>query len=467
MTLAVAAAAVVLAGLVAVNAIGLQKAVIVFAACAFTVVPIELVGFGVGSTLSHTTIAVGRVSVSTHDVAIVLAAALSGLSIWRHVRIEFLLVAAGSLAIAVSASDLKPWVAEGILQWVFLAFCWALGAAIADRVRHGELSERFIAGVLLTCVGLHALASFAQLFGFGTVYQSDVGDGALARMTGLAGHPGNLGKIVLLLSIIILPLTSSKDQIARRISWIALILALGTIGVTFSRANVAAAGVLIVGWFVLRRGKAGLTRVTIPIVTAIAAIPVIQILLERQRFDPEGGLRPQLMRSAMIQLRETFWWGVGPNDYIETVGQFDPYAVGGLPVHSSFMLLLVELGAVVSIAAVLPFLFLLSRGVRKFLENRHQYATALLLATPGLVLVLATGHGMTSRVVAPTFFLVIGYLWVAMTGPPESVATEKVADEEHRSAPTRGRLSRHNRSATGTSLQRDRLTSTAGGVSRG
>ncbi len=416
MILAVGVAALLLAGIVSATSLGVQKTLIGATVAALVVVPINLFGVGVGSSMSHTTIAAGRLSVSSHDVAIIAAVLLGGLGVIRWVRPEFGIVVIGSFVVAVLSSGLHSWVAEGIAQWAFLGLAWAFGAAVSSAVRRGQLSERFLAGTLALCVGLHTVASLAQLAGVGRVYQSQIAGGALARMTGLAGHPGNLGKIVFLLMLIALPLTNSSDARTRRFAWLTVTMSMVTIGLTFSRANVAAAVVVFGGWLLLQRGVSTVKRFGILLAGAVGVVPVVNILLERQQFDPDGGLRPELMRSAVAQLHRTFWWGVGPNDYIETVGQFDPYARGGLPVHSTFMLVLVELGAVLAVIAAIPLVLLVIKAVRTLLgSGLEPHAVVFLLALPGLFVILQTGHGMTSRVVAPTFFLTLGHLWAALS----------------------------------------------------
>ena len=431
MTIVAALVAFGLIAVVAIRAFGLQRSVIVFGLTCIVVRPVNFIGFGTASTMSHTTIAAGRVSISTHDVALLFVAVFAGLSVLRRFRLEFLIVAVASLSIAVLQSNLKPWVAEGILQWVFLGVCWAFGSAVSRAVSSGRLSERFVAGTLLLCVGLHALAACAQFAGFGRVYESTLAGGDLSRMTGLAGHPGNLGKIILLLMMLILPLSSSTDRTVRRLAWTALGLSLTTEALTFSRANVLATAVLFLGWMIFNRRSSTINRAAILASATVAAIPVVQILIERQQYDPDGGLRPALMKSAMIQLHETFWWGIGPNNYIEKVGQFDPYAAGGLPVHSTFVLMLVELGAIVAVVAAIPFVLIIIRAVRTAHANRgHAYAVGFLLSLPGLVIIMQTGHGMTSEVVAPTFFFAIGFIWSSLPDTNRA-ATESGDADSH------------------------------------
>ncbi|OLT52240.1 O-antigen ligase [Cellulosimicrobium sp. CUA-896] len=149
---------------------------------------------------------------------------------------------------------------------------------------------------------------------------------------------------------LVLPWTVSEVARLRWAATATIITGFLAVGTTLSRGNILACGVLVVVWaFAISRRRFSGRAFGIVLLAGAASVPFLGTLLVRFRLDPDGGSRPELMRAAVEQLQRSPWWGTGPNSYVEVVGRFDTATAYGLPVHNAALLLLCELGVVLTL----------------------------------------------------------------------------------------------------------------------
>jgi hypothetical protein len=397
---------------ISATTLGTKATAVGIGVCGLAVLPRMLVTL-TGASISSTTMAPARIGLYTNNVALLLGTVVVGTSaVLGRIPRGLALVPVACLVVAVSQNDLPVWVVSGIVQWCLLALAWGFGAEVARLVKSGGLGERAYVTILFIPVLAHASMSLMQFAGFGYVNVVSAGSETISRVTGFAGHPGNLGKILILILIMLLPFTKSADRYANRASVAAVLVICLTLGLTFSRANVAAVIVLLGIWYVLGPGATTLKRFAVPVIGGLAALPVIDVLLTRQAYDSDGGSRPELQSAALEQIHRTLLFGVGPNDYLPTVGRFDAQAASGLPVHNTLLLMLAELGLIITPIVV----WLLVRIVRDSRTHRRLrnlgglQSAAVLAATPGMFVILWTGHGMVSSPLGLLAFFTAGYV---------------------------------------------------------
>lgn len=382
----------------------------VLLACSLSTV--ELYTFSTSAVLTAT--APASVSITTVSLALIGAFLALPAQTVRHIPVLFFLFVIGLTVLTMAQGALETHVVSGILQWTSAIVAWGVGAAIAvDARANGRPTARTIAYGGAFVVACHGVAAALQVLGVRAVSAIEVGAMEVSRASGIAGHSGNLGKIMFVVTMFLLPLTRSADRIARRWAIIAVIGAGLLTGLSFSRANTAAVAALIGLWLLLGPGIGLAKRVLIPLVAIVVAYPIIELLLLRNEYDPEGGSRPILMETALAQISQTLWFGVGPNRYLEVVGRYDPMAAGGLPVHSGFLLALAELGLVCAVLLLVPLLTAVLRSARSAFTRGSPvaaYGVVLLASVPGVILIAGTGWGIIRGQFLVLLFFAIGYL---------------------------------------------------------
>ena len=334
---------------------------------------------------------------------------------FRGIPISFLLFIVSLALLTLAQGVFATHTASGILHWTTALFSWGIGAAIWSAVLDVRSFNRVVACVSLVVVGWHGLFVAMQLAGIRAVASVEAGATDIARVSGAAGHSGNLGKIMILIIMILLPLTRSRDKVTARISLSAVVFAASMTALTFSRANIVGIGILLGIWIVAGPGVRFTHRFAVGAVVLLVSVPVIDVLLLRSEYDPDGGSRPRLLATAVSQIAETLIVGVGPNNYLEIVGQYDALAAGGLPVHSALLLTLAEVGLVCSIFLLVPIVGLLARSLRSVRGTAEgsTYALALLAATPGILLIAGTGWGILRGQFLVLLFFSLGYMYAA------------------------------------------------------
>ncbi|MFK4834574.1 O-antigen ligase family protein [Microbacterium sp. ZW T2_14] len=355
----------------------------------------------------------------------------------RSISPWFLLFLVSVLVLMLGRGLTSPHVVSGFIQWGSAVLAWGVGGAVAaSSLRDGKPRERLIAVTIGVIVGWHGVAVGMQLLGLRAVGSVDAGDVDITRASGIAGHSGNLGKIMFVLIMILLPITRSTDRVARR--WAVVTIAVSALltGLSFSRANMAAVVVLVVLWLLLGPGISLAKRLLVPVVGIVVALPILDVLILRNEYDPDGGSRPILMETAWHQISQSLWLGVGPNNYLGVVGQYDPLAAGGLPVHSAFVLALAELGLVSAILIAAPLIGAVVVSLRRLGRRNpaRSYAVALLASVPGIVLIASTGWGLLREQYLVILFFAIGYLLSAQRNAADAGGAEvkdRPYEEEH------------------------------------
>ncbi|NLP84328.1 O-antigen ligase family protein [Microbacterium sp. CFH 90308] len=375
---------------------------------------IDLLTFG--QATANTAIAAPTITLATYQLALLGGLLALPVQTVRNVPVLYWMFLAFVGVLAVAQGQTDAHTLSGVLHWGAAVLAWGVGAAVAQSAAQSGLpTERFIAIVAAFIVGWHALFVVLQLAGVRAVGTVEAGITELARVSGAAGHSGNLGKIMLLLVMILLPVTRSDDKAARRWAVVTVSSAAVLTALTFSRANTVAIGILIGTWLVLGPGIRFSKRVAVILVAIIVAIPIVDILILRSQYDPDGGSRPRLMAAAIEQISQTLWLGVGPNNYLEVVGRFDSLAAGGLPVHSAFLLALAELGLICCILLGIPLILLMTQSLRNLPGSSpaKSYAIALVAATPGILIVAGTGWGILRGQFLVLLFFALGYMGAA------------------------------------------------------
>ncbi|WP_373683852.1 O-antigen ligase family protein [Microbacterium sp. 18062] len=338
---------------------------------------------------------------------------LSRASQWWRIPLSLMLLPGVLITISLLRDVTGPHVISGIVNWCFIAVAWGIGMGVARERKLGRLTDRDLLLVVSVLIGVQAIVVCAQLLGWADVQTLEVGDDAVTRFRGLTSHSGQLGKVLFLFLVFVLPLTRSDDRTVRRAStWLVLLGGLLT-GLTLSRTNVAAYVAAVGLWLIFSARVKLSQRLGLLILMVLAITPFVGDLLLRQEFDPEGGSRPILMAAAIDQLSRTLWLGVGPNNYIPTVGRTTALtAEGGLPVHSAAMLLLVEIGLICVLLLAIPLIRLIASIVRNLRapEPAGSVAFAALVLLPGFVLMTGTGWGLAGRIMLPLVFIIFGYV---------------------------------------------------------
>lgn len=373
---------------------------------------IDLLTFG--QSLVPTATAPAVVSVATFHLALVAGLLALPLQTIRSTPPWFVLFII-TLIVLVSVRDLwSSHVASGVLQWWSSVLAWGVGGAVALSARgEGKPTERVIALGGAIIVGWHGAAVLLQLAGLRSVSAIEVGALEVTRASGVAGHSGNLGKIMFVVIMLLLPVTRSADRVARRWAFAAIAAGALLTGLSFSRANTVAVAILIGLWLILGPGIGLAKRLLIPAVALLVAFPIIDLLVLRNEYDPDGGSRPQLLATALRQIGETLWFGVGPNSYLEVVGRYDPLAAGGLPVHSAFLLALAELGLLCIVLLLIPIIGAIAVSARSAavgVPAVRGYGVVLIGAIPGIVVIAGTGWGMLREQYLILLFFAVGYL---------------------------------------------------------
>jgi hypothetical protein len=372
----------------------------------------------------------------------------------RHLPLSIVAATGLFLAIAWAQDDLTVPVASGILAWLFAGLAWAVGSYVGSERARGRLSDRFLAVTLTAAIAINAAAAALQLAGLRVIRTTELGGSVLDRVSGLADSSGNFGKVLILLIVLLLPLTRSSDHTTARLAGVSTAVAFVLIGLSYSRANMLACVVALVMWYVFGPGGSALSRIGVPALVGLVAIPFVQVLVARNSQDPSGGLRPELAAAAHEQLSRTFWWGIGANDYKLTVGAFSRVSLS-LPVHNSFMLALVEGGIFVALLLAVPFVVVIIRALRSLhrTDAHRLQAVALLAAMPGLFVIAITGHGLVGGQVMALLFFVCGFCSGYLRTPVESGSPDIPGvgvDEAAAGTPTRRRGALADPGAAGT-----------------
>lgn len=355
-------------------------------------------------------------TISLASVLIVVCATLSLLSsAFKSFPVRFLPLIVYLVLLQTTFWDAGAvgWDRIGELLWGIAA--WIAGAYAAKAMADDVRAVRTIALVLLGVVLLQAVVTALQTAGFDVFMSTGPNEELTAgRATGTLSHPGNLGKILIFVVLLALPITRSSDRIARRAATTAVLVSFVPIGLSESRANFIALVSMTLLWAVqLPRNSSKLTKFGLPLGVIGAGLAFAEPILQRFESDPEGGARNHLMDVAMSHIGDNLLLGVGPKMYVPYFGQFDVVTAQGWPVHNVFVLQTAELGLIGAVLLFGPLLVLpalRALGLRKAEGARGDVARAILSALPALLIVATTGWSLTSGDIALMFFFSFGLM---------------------------------------------------------
>lgn len=318
---------------------------------------------------------------------------------------------------------------SGALHLATASIAFVVGFQLAkDGFFTGTRYERALR-VLLAFMTTQVVFCAAQLaglagslFNYTQVYLDE------GRAVGTFDHPSTLGKVALLTLIVALPGTSLHSRAASRTAWAIAGMCIAVSGLTLARANTVGIIAAVVAWVIIDRGATGGISRKVSTLAAVCAVsvPAIEAALARFSVDRSGGQRELLTQVGLPFVREYFIAGMGPNYYVEIVGQFDATTASGYPIHNTFLLASAELGALGAILLFLPLLWTLLLAIRRWRrpDLGGAWARALLVAVPALALVTWTGWGMLSGGTLTLWFLILGVCAGSMS--QETAHTQKI-----------------------------------------
>ncbi len=313
-----------------------------------------------------------------------------------------------------------PALWSGVVHLTTAVVALGVGISIGQAIRTDVQFARLWAVACLGIVVVQGVFSVGQLLGLPLSVYSEVGYfNAESRAIGTFNHPSVLGKVFLLLLVAMLPLTRSNDLVVRRVIWVATLLSIPVLAATQARANLLAVLAAVFLWIILDTRLTSRRRMVYASISFLASIPVLLVLVPRFLMDPEGGDRPNLLKTGLAQIARSPWFGIGPNSYSDVVGGRDLLAATGFPVHNTLLLAVAELGVVGAVLLFSPIalqLVLAVKGLRLGGPGRDG-AMAVLVTAPGLALVAMTGWGMLADGVLILWFLVVGISLSFMRSP--------------------------------------------------
>jgi hypothetical protein len=240
----------------------------------------------------------------------------------------------------------------------------------------------------------------------------------VGRAYGLTSHPGELAKILFFCAMfaLVLPRRTPVETWFARLT---LGATLAGISLSQSRSGLVSVLVLLVGFVGLEAVSSGLRRSHYLMIGAAGVLGLASTpwLIARFSADPTGGARQHLLSVASVIIRDHWWAGLGPNNYVALGGAYDYLVSTGVPVHNAILLSAAELGVVGAMALWLPFITVIVLAVAAVRRTKgHDAAGRIIIAAlPGLILLAVTGWGLLQ---APSYLilaLAFGYLG-ALTG---------------------------------------------------
>lgn len=300
----------------------------------------------------------------------------------------------------------SPNVAAGVFHIGVCLLAWVVANWFGWHAVESKDITRGLAIVLLAFVAFQLGLCLVQLITGSTLH---------GRTEGSFIHPSVLGKVVLIIFILTLPMTQVADRItARAATWATALGGLATV-TTASRANIVGVFGMLAVWLLITKVKRGVRRRAIAIAVVIggATLPMASTLVARFTTDLEGGDRPALWDAGMRVISEHIWTGTGPNNYVETARTTESIvAATGYPTHNSMALVIAELGIVVAVLILLPLLrtgyvAVASTQVRSiYLRQTSQVALIGLFA---VAFVSWTGWGFLQMPVFLLLYFVFGF----------------------------------------------------------
>lgn len=382
---------------------------------ATALLPVVLLGEQVAG---HVGVAPAALAVTSYGAVLVVGVVVVGsgpngrrkdLNIW----LPFILWL-GVCGLFVWADSDVVW--SGVFNYLSAPAAWVIGVWAA----RSPLGASRLVRVVLMVICAQALVVCLQRAGF-SINEMSAGQQRLMgdRTNGLLGHPNDLGKVMVLLSAILLTAVGSLTGARRRLCVAGIVVAGLLIVSTEGRAVLFAYVAMIVTWVLLQPRSTGGGSKKFMVLGSVVVGMLFSagVLMERFSEDARGDSRAALLDVALTQIQATPWFGVGPNSYVAVVGLADSLTASGVPVHNAFLLGAAELGIVGVILLCLPLLMASVKmsAVRRSVSTQGQFARVGLALIPAIVLMGVTGWGLLGGYVLPLLFLTGGWCFGGST----------------------------------------------------
>lgn len=395
--------------------VGLMRTTIVVVIATLVILPRTLFTLAPDGGALHVGISSPTPTVTTFGIAVLAGLAALTLRWGPPAALALWLPFAAWLAVGWNSEWARnPIVLSGILQYVLGAATWALGAILGRRFVRDVRLRSSTTMVVLVALAVQLGVVALQAAGIRINPMSLTNEAQLAgRFNGTLSHPNDLGKVVLLCLVLVLPLYATRMGItfSRRLG-LTLAAAFIVLVATGGRAVTVGAGVMVLFWILLQPGvQRARTHKARALAASVVGGGVISLVLaERFEEDPTGGARSVLSDLAVQQIATRPWWGTGPNQYMEVVGAVDPLTASGVPVHNSFLLAAAELGVPGALLLALPFAWVVIRSVLSLRSSRPgaSWGRVVVAACPALIIIGTTGWGLLGSYVFPLLCLAFG-----------------------------------------------------------
>jgi O-Antigen ligase len=353
-------------------------------------------------------------------VAIGIIYAATDSRVWRELDFWYPLLV-WLLVLGLFAWGFSPRSVSGSVHIVLAAVVFGVGQLAGKRDPASPIlawTFAAIAWLQLFAIGLWAIGlPLRELDG---PQPPDVA----GRAFGLTGHPGELAKLLFFCAMFVLTLprrTSAEKWLFR------LTMAAIFIGVYFSqsRTGLLSVAVLVAAYTVLESFSAGLRRSHVLMLGTIGFLGLASLpwLIARFSADPAGGARQHVLWVAVELIKDNFWLGVGPNNYVAVGGAIDALTASGVPVHNAFLLSFAELGLIGAALFWFPFMLMATAAVLvlKRTKGGHIAARVLVSSFVGLLLTALTGWGLLQGATLLVMALTFGYfgaqVWDQVAAP--------------------------------------------------
>ncbi|VXB52482.1 O-antigen ligase [Aeromicrobium sp. 9AM] len=425
MVMANAVALVLLAGLITVRSFGMRFAgvsVVLFTIC---LLPLTLTDSPV---IAHVGISGAVPQVRTFTIVLFLLA-LAALVTGRVPRTGFLVLPFG-VWLAFAATQIwpsTPIVHAGLLQLSVGAIAWVVGTSLGASIQDDRLARALtllIAGIVAIQVVVCTLQFAGVPINALASTESDILGG---RVNGTSNHPNNLGKMLFLLLIFLLPLTEQVSQRFAKLALSAAVAMFVPLALAEGRANFAAVLAALVLWSLLTpKGRQMGAKLVFLCSAVVAVLLSGAVFLARFDADPSGGVRPQILAIAMRAIPLHPFDGVGPNNYVTEIASREGSFI---PVHNTYVLLVAETGLIGAALFLGPIAYLFLRAVPLARVNPH--ARAVVAVGPGLFVVGWTGWGLLGTSILPLMMFAFGYALSALRpGAGESADLRALRQQE-------------------------------------
>jgi O-antigen ligase len=285
----------------------------------------------------------------------------------------------------------------------------------------GRLGERFLAALLGSGAVVAVLAIIERATGWTPWGHSASEAGRVAATLSSAGVLGAyLGAAI---AAAVAVLLWHGPPALRRLSWIALPLAVPALGFTLTRGPILATLVVVVAMIVFRRSAVRLAVAGIAVLLAVVAIgswsTISSSSLYRGRVAESSNVQSRLLIDRwsikLFERKPVLGHGYGSFDAIKNSAQLSP---GNLPLaagkdytsHNTFLTILVELGAIGLALLLLPWLLVSSAALRGVIRG-----TAARPWLPIACVGVLGAYALTALTTDMRFFSIVPALaWIAV-----------------------------------------------------